>query len=153
MKQTQFLGAFAKKAGFAPVAAIVVLLASSISQAQFPGPRPPGGPGGPRPGGPGPGGPGPGGPGPGPIAPAPRPPLIIPVPPRPPAPPPPHYTTGSSLVAKVQKRLRDRGYYYSSIDGVAGKKTQQAIMNYQSDNGLAVTGRINSALLEALDLD
>ena len=62
---------------------------------------------------------------------------------------------GSSLSvpAQVQQELARDGYYQGPIDGVIGPVTQAAISAYQHDNGLRVTGTINSHLLDALDLD
>ena len=58
--------------------------------------------------------------------------------------------TSSATVAAVQRRLYDLGYYTDSIDGIIGPNTRDAIAQYQSDYGLAVTGRINNALLTSL---
>jgi peptidoglycan hydrolase-like protein with peptidoglycan-binding domain len=58
-----------------------------------------------------------------------------------------------SVPAQVQQELARDGYYQGPIDGILGPATQAAIAAYQRDNGLRVTGTINSHLLDALDLD
>jgi peptidoglycan hydrolase-like protein with peptidoglycan-binding domain len=50
----------------------------------------------------------------------------------------------------VQGALAQRGYYDGQIDGVAGPGTRSAIREFQRDNGLPVTGRIDSQLVQAL---
>ena len=52
----------------------------------------------------------------------------------------------------VQTKLAHRGYYHGRIDGMMGPATRDAISAYQKDNGLRVTGYINTDLLEALKL-
>jgi peptidoglycan hydrolase-like protein with peptidoglycan-binding domain len=50
----------------------------------------------------------------------------------------------------VQGALARRGYYDGQIDGVAGPGTRSAIREFQHDNGLPVTGRIDSQLVQSL---
>ena len=45
-----------------------------------------------------------------------------------------------SAVVTLQRRLRELGYYSGSIDGYFGSKTYRAVRNFQSRNGLSVTG-------------
>jgi hypothetical protein len=52
----------------------------------------------------------------------------------------------------VQRALADLGYYNGPIDGVIGPGTMAAIERYQADNGLAITGRINTSLMQSLDI-
>ena len=52
--------------------------------------------------------------------------------------------------ADIQRELARLGYYRGNIDGVIGRRTREAIRYYQLDNGLAVTGAINQALLQSL---
>jgi hypothetical protein len=61
------------------------------------------------------------------------------------------YSSGSS-VADVQRELAREGYDPGPIDGVMGGQTRSAIIAFQQDNGLAVTGRIDSELLSELGL-
>jgi hypothetical protein len=60
------------------------------------------------------------------------------------------YRNVSSLEAVVQQELRQQGYYRGAIDGDIGPASRAAIRSYQADNGLSVTGRIDSQLLRAL---
>ncbi len=64
-----------------------------------------------------------------------------------------YVATSGSLVADVQRVLAREGYDPGPIDGVMGGQTRSAIMVFQRDNGLMVTGRIDSKLLDQLDLD
>jgi peptidoglycan hydrolase-like protein with peptidoglycan-binding domain len=52
----------------------------------------------------------------------------------------------------VQRKLRKLGYYKDSVDGEIGPNTRSAIRTYQEENGLEITGKIDKALLEALEL-
>jgi len=61
-----------------------------------------------------------------------------------------NYERRSSTAADVQYALARRGYYRGPIDGAIGRQSRNAIANYQRDQGLAVTGNINSRLLRAL---
>jgi hypothetical protein len=54
------------------------------------------------------------------------------------------------LAVDVQRELKRRGYYYGSIDGVIGNGSRAAIRAYQRDQRMAITGRIDSALLRSL---
>jgi len=104
-----------------------------VSQAQ----PPPGGPGSPDPEYPGPGFPGEPGP-------------------RPPIPPPSGIeiavNAGDSSVARVQRALKKRGYYFDPVDGNAGRSTRSAIRNFRTDNGFSPTSRIDGVLLRTLGL-
>jgi hypothetical protein len=57
-----------------------------------------------------------------------------------------------STVAAAQERLARAGYYRGEIDGVFGPETRRAIMRYQSDNGLRVTGYLTTDTLQSLGL-
>jgi hypothetical protein len=59
---------------------------------------------------------------------------------------------GGNVNVMVQRSLSQQGYYNGPIDGIVGPGTQSAIAAYQHDNGLAVTGTINRALLRNLGL-
>jgi hypothetical protein len=61
------------------------------------------------------------------------------------------YSSGS-IVADVQRELAREGYDAGPIDGVLGGQTRSAIAAFQHDNGLAATGRIDTALLDELNL-
>ena len=60
--------------------------------------------------------------------------------------------SADSTVARVQRKLSAQGYALGRADGVIGPATRNAISDYQQDNGLAVTGRINDPLLASLGL-
>jgi peptidoglycan hydrolase-like protein with peptidoglycan-binding domain len=60
--------------------------------------------------------------------------------------------TSGSTVAAVQRELAREGYDPGPIDGVLGGQTRSAIAAFQNDNGLAATGRIDTALLDQLGL-
>ncbi len=52
----------------------------------------------------------------------------------------------NELVTEIQKHLNGLGYKAGVADGVLGNKTEQAIMKFQMDNGLAVTGKPSESL-------
>ena len=64
----------------------------------------------------------------------------------------PTYGYNASLVAAVQRRLGQLGYYRGVVDGVVGPRTRAAIASFESRNGLAVDGRISRPLLDTLGL-
>jgi hypothetical protein len=57
-----------------------------------------------------------------------------------------------NVVSSVQSTLANQGYNPGPIDGVPGSQTEQAIAQYQDDNGMPATGQIDSALLNSLGL-
>jgi Putative peptidoglycan binding domain len=64
----------------------------------------------------------------------------------------PTYGYNASLVAAVQRRLGQLGYYHGAVDGVVGPRTRTAIAAFESRNGLVVDGRISRPLLDTLGL-
>ena len=64
----------------------------------------------------------------------------------------PSEQSADSTVATAQEQLARRGYYRGEIDGIFGPGTRRAVMRYQSDHGLRVTGRLNPEMLHALGL-
>lgn len=58
--------------------------------------------------------------------------------------------SADSFVASAQERLARQGYYRGEIDGVFGPETRRATMRYQSDKGLAPTGRLTTETLASL---
>jgi hypothetical protein len=58
----------------------------------------------------------------------------------------------ASTIAAAQEQLARLGYYRGPIDGVLGRGTRRALIRYQSDNGLRVTGYLTSDTLELLGL-
>ena len=57
---------------------------------------------------------------------------------------------GDNIVVDVQEELARRGYDPGVIDGIAGPQTRDAIVAFQRDNGLAITGRVDQTLLDEL---
>ena len=55
-------------------------------------------------------------------------------------------------VQEVQKRLKQKGYYSGSIDGVYGDGTKSALINFLKDNGLPLTDHIGSNIYEKLNI-
>ena len=45
----------------------------------------------------------------------------------------------------IQKAMSDKGYYNDSLDGVAGNNTYNALLTFQSSNGLAADGQVGPA--------
>jgi hypothetical protein len=64
----------------------------------------------------------------------------------------PTYGYSASLVAAVQQRLGQLGYYHGVVDGIIGPRTRNAIAAFESRNGLVVNGRISRPLLDTLRL-
>ena len=52
------------------------------------------------------------------------------------------------VVESVQRELLAAGYYKGSVDGVIGRKTKQAIEDYQRSVGIGVDGKPTSGLAE-----
>ena len=57
---------------------------------------------------------------------------------------------GMALLYTLQQRLKDLGYYTIRVDGIFGSGTQRAVRWFQSVNGLAVTGKADSATQQLL---
>jgi hypothetical protein len=53
-------------------------------------------------------------------------------------------------VAEVQQALLELNFYAGTVDGQAGPATRKAIEEYQAANGLPVTGKVDSGLVEKL---
>jgi peptidoglycan hydrolase-like protein with peptidoglycan-binding domain len=56
----------------------------------------------------------------------------------------------NDLVALVQKLLADKGFDPGPADGLLGRQTMQAILDFQGEAGLPKTGQINPELVDAL---
>jgi hypothetical protein len=56
------------------------------------------------------------------------------------------------VIANVQSQLQGLGYYSYGIDGVLGPLTREALMRYQRDSGLPVTGAIDPETVGSLGL-
>ncbi len=59
---------------------------------------------------------------------------------------------GGSSIAAVQERLAREGYYRGKIDGVMGPATRHALVRYQSNRGLPVSGILTPETRQALGL-
>lgn len=58
----------------------------------------------------------------------------------------------SDLTRAIQRELKAKGYETGAVDGVAGLVTRGAIMAYETDAGLPLTGEPSAALLQHLVL-
>lgn len=58
----------------------------------------------------------------------------------------------SANVKSVQNRLKELGYYSSTVDGAWGKRTMCAVMSFQSDHGLTVDGVVGSTTEKKLGI-
>ena len=68
----------------------------------------------------------------------------------------PIYTYGNLLpdqvIANVQGALQDAGYYSGAVTGSLSVETRAALVNFQRDQGLIVTGAIDEPTVAALGL-
>ena len=58
----------------------------------------------------------------------------------------------SQTIESIQRKLSENGYAPGPVDGVQGQMTMAAIMAYQHDNNLPVTGVASSQLLKNMIL-
>lgn len=56
------------------------------------------------------------------------------------------------VIADVQAILQEEGYYKGEVDGLLGPLTREALIEYQTDNGLYTTATIDEPTLQSLDL-
>jgi peptidoglycan hydrolase-like protein with peptidoglycan-binding domain len=56
-------------------------------------------------------------------------------------------------VRAVQRALQEKGYYAGPIDGIAGPKTRSGVREYQQDERLAVTGKVDEKTAERLGVE
>jgi len=74
-----------------------------------------------------------------------------PVWPRPyPNPNPIPQTPSTDDIPLVQQRLREKGFYYGAIDGIAGPETRRAVRKFQESVGLYPDGNLGPQTLQAL---
>ena len=68
----------------------------------------------------------------------------------------PIYTYGNLLpdqvIANVQAALQDAGYFFGAVTGSLSVETRTALVNFQRDQGLIVTGAIDESTVAALGL-
>ena len=53
----------------------------------------------------------------------------------------------------IEQALQDKGFEPGSVDGVIDSKTQSAISQFQRDNNLPATGRVNEQTAKRLGVD
>lgn len=58
----------------------------------------------------------------------------------------------SNDMKRIQERLNELGYDCGEADGIKGPQTEQAIKNFQSDNGLEPDGIVGPATRSALGI-
>jgi len=58
----------------------------------------------------------------------------------------------SNTLAKAEAKLAGLGYYKGSVDGEYGPTIQSAIQQFQADNGLPVSGRLDLKTLSSLGI-
>lgn len=56
------------------------------------------------------------------------------------------------LVITLQKKLKNWGYYFGSVDGIFGSQTEEAVRYFQRKNGLAVDGVVGPDTARALGM-
>ena len=56
------------------------------------------------------------------------------------------------VIADVQAALQEMGYYQGEVDGLLGPLTREALIGYQTDNGLYTTAAIDQPTLESLGI-
>ena len=57
---------------------------------------------------------------------------------------------GDPVILAIQQALADAAYGPLTVDGIAGRETADAVRRFQLDQGLAVTGKIDDALISRL---
>ena len=60
------------------------------------------------------------------------------------------YYYSDNVVASVQARLADAGYYHGVIDGVAGPETRAAVALWEARHGMMADGNIDGSVLRSL---
>lgn len=63
-----------------------------------------------------------------------------------------YYGSDPDAVGKVQRNLKDWGYYDGGVDGYFGYRTEQAVKKFQQKHGLTPDGICGPKTLEALGL-
>ena len=56
----------------------------------------------------------------------------------------------SDEVVAIQQKLKEKGYYNYTVDGIFGTRTRNAVISFQRDNGLAADGIAGVNTLKAL---
>ena len=61
-----------------------------------------------------------------------------------------HHRMGSNEVRRAQQALQADGYYRGRIDGLDGPQTRQAVMEFQKEQGIQQTGRLDEQTMAGL---
>ena len=72
--------------------------------------------------------------------------------PAPTPPPPQNVELTRSMVRQVQTSLRHNHLYPGRIDGVYGPQTEHGVMQFQQQNNLQATGKVDVPTLQAMNL-
>jgi peptidoglycan hydrolase-like protein with peptidoglycan-binding domain len=59
-------------------------------------------------------------------------------------------TETSDILTESQKRLKESGYYRTTVDGRGGRSTSNAVKTFQYENGLDVTGELDQTTRDKL---
>lgn len=59
----------------------------------------------------------------------------------------------SDTIRQVQQVLQDKGHNVGPIDGIYGPKTASALREFQRDQGLSATGRVDQQTLASLSVN
>ncbi len=59
----------------------------------------------------------------------------------------------SAQVRELQQNLQEQGVDPGPVDGIWGPQTEQALTQFQQQEGIAATGEVNEETLEALDIE
>lgn len=62
------------------------------------------------------------------------------------------YQTSGPDVVQLQLKLKELGHLTSRADGIFGKVTEEAVRNYQLNNGIEATGIVDKAISEQLGI-
>jgi peptidoglycan hydrolase-like protein with peptidoglycan-binding domain len=65
---------------------------------------------------------------------------------------PQQLSQNEGFVRQVQQKLNAAGYDVGTVDGRWGPRSQQALTNYQRDNGLQPTGALSTEVASALNI-
>ncbi|MCP4382639.1 MAG: peptidoglycan-binding protein [Hyphomicrobiales bacterium] len=68
-----------------------------------------------------------------------------------PSPAPPPVVSDAVIVRELQEKLAEQGLYKGKIDGISGSRTRSAIVAYQESQGLTVTGRPSTLVLDHIN--
>lgn len=60
------------------------------------------------------------------------------------------HATSSAKVKKAQQALQEAGLYKGKVDGKFGPQTKNAVKQFQKENGLKQTARLDSATMKKL---